>query len=289
MSDLDELRAYEKHSEEKAQELMRKITDKIPLLVAIAIAIWWTLYGSVKADIQTELNWTERITLTIFTIVLALTYCSLIADGGFSSAYKTQQYIKAKEEWNKAVINGNEYKQEITEYANEIARKNLFEVRKESLGTVGLKYDDFFNSDGTLKPYDHKKLTRSQRKIVRRCARIKTISPKLFGDVSGKYFGLVKETTKEKYVAKTTATKAISRIIVSIVSVGITFTFTGFNISSLIYSFFQIVLWSASGVMQRVKNFNFVLENEIPSYETKTLIINGYLNTHKGVVNNGSE
>ena len=55
----------------------------------------------------------------------------------------------------------------------------------------------------------------------------------------------------------------------------------GFSIGSMMYAVFQIVLWTGSGIVQRLQNYNFVMNKEIPQLEERTLIIKGYLETHK--------
>lgn len=292
MSDLDELKEYEKRAEEKAQEFARKIVDKIPIFVAIGITIWWTLYGSVDVGFDFKVNVVERIAYVLIQTAFAISYCALIADGGFTSAYRTEKYRLVNDEWKKAIIRGNNRKEEINKYAYEIAKRNLHEVRRESLATIGLKYEQVFDEDGLLIMENYakdKSLTHSQKRIIRRCAKLKIIKPKLFGSISGKFFGLEKEESRSVYETRTNITKGLFRIVLSVFTFGISFVFKGFNANGIIYAVFQIVLWSSSAIMQRMKNFNFVLDKELPQIETKTLIINGYLDTHKEeAISNGN-
>jgi len=279
MSDFEEeLKAYEKRSEEKFQEFAKKLTSKIPLFIAIGIAIWWIFYGTVKIY-PTTLSITERIELTVCTIVIALTYCSLIADGGYGSAKKSEAYKKVEDEYHNAIKNGNVYKKEIIEYAKEIAMGNLYECRKNNLESVGLKYDMFFDEKGDLKDVNIKslKLSRGQKKMLNKCINTHLIMPNLFGNISSRYFGLKKEMSQRQYQVNTTIVNGTVRAVVSIFSVGLMFEFIGFSIGSVIYALFQIVLWTASGFSQRMKNFNFVIDVLIPQLREKTLIINGYI------------
>ena len=71
--------------------------------------------------------------------------------------------------------------------------------------------------------------------------------------------------------------QTIIRAVLSFFSVGMMFNFLGFSWGSAIYALFQIVLWSASGFSQRLKNYNFVKDILVPQMKEKTLIINGYL------------
>lgn len=275
----DEVRKIEIAKEEKAQLFFKKLTSKIPLIIALGIAVWWIFYGTVKIT-STTLSLTDRIGLTICTIVLAITYCSLISDGGFRSAKQTEYFIKVNDEYESAVKKGNAFKKEINKYAYEIAVGNLKECRKNNLEANGIEYEDIFDEDGKLILVDYKKdprYSRKQKKVIRKCVCQRIILPSIFGNISSKYFGLKREISQKEYTAKTTLTKTITRTIVSIVSVGIMFEFVGFSWGSFIYAVFQIVMWTASGYVQRLKNYDFVIDELIPQLKEKILIITGYL------------
>ncbi len=275
----DELREYEKRNEEKIQAFFKSLVDKMPLFIAIAIAIFWIFYGTVEVFAPT-ITITERIGLSICTVVLAVTYCGLIQEGGFTSAKKSNEYKKAEELYEKAVNAGNTNKSEIREYAHEIARQNLYECRKNNLEANILVYSDYFDQDGKYigGDYKHDKtLNKSQKKCLKKAVSQRIILPNIFGNISSRYFGLRKETNEKDYRLKTTISQTVFRTIVSVASVGFMFRFLGLSVGSMVYALFQIVLWTASGFSQRIKNFNFVMDNTIPQMKERTLIINGYL------------
>ena len=162
--------------------------------------------------------------------------------------------------------------------------RNLKELRIRNLESNFLKYDDFFDKNDKPIPIDFRKrkdLTRHQKKIVRQCVKAHIIVPNLFEFNGEGYFGLKREKSKKEYLTGQQITKVITRTVLSFVSLGLIFRFTGFNVSGIMYAFFQIVLWTASGVSQRLGNYRFVLETTKPQLDSKTLIINGYLeSTH---------
>lgn len=283
MSVDEELREYNKQKEEKIQELAKSMMNKMPLFIAIGIAIFWIFYGTVEV-LPTNLSVVERIGLTICTIVLAITYCNLIADGGFRSARESQDYEKVNKEYEEAQRDGNTDKFEITEYAKDIAKDNLRDCRARNLDLNGLKYKDYFDIEGNYIGGDYKKnniLRRKQKRTIKKCINQRIVIPNIFGNISSKYFGLKKEITQKDYQRKDITIQTIIRAILSIFSVGMMFNFLGFSIGSMIFAFFQIVLWTASGFSQRLKNFNFVKDVLIPQMKEKTLIIKGYLGLSK--------
>jgi hypothetical protein len=276
----------ESNVEEALKNLANKVGKSLPVIVGIGIAIWWVLYGMVEIT-EANLSLTDRIGLTLCTVVLAVIYSGLIAKGGFSSAKQTVQYKANSKKWSEAVIKGNKYKKEIELYAKDIAKENQYELRVANLEANGLYYGDYFDEEGNLYFLDYKSekktkhnpngLTRKQLKIIKKCINIRIIIPTLFGSLSSKFFGVKREETQKRYESKTNLFNFILRVILSIFSVGFIVSFIGFNINGFIYAVFQIILWTSSGVSQRMSNYNFVLNKLLPQMVEKTLIINGYL------------
>lgn len=291
MSSYDELKELEERNRENRKRIVSGLLARIPLFTGILIALWWVFYGTL------EIEWSVKtifgnVILTIATIVFAVTYCNLIADGGFRTAENTDDYKNSKKEYKNVIKQGIKYKDEITDYAMKIAKSNLKELRKRNLEANYLKYEDYFNEDGTMKNLNlkDKKLTLHQKKIIKRCIRAHIILPNLFIGVNGEgYFGIRREKSKKEYLTGQQITKIITRTILSFVSLGLALKYIGFNINGIMYAFFQITLWTASGVSQRVSNYRFVLETQLPQLESKTLVIKGYLASKGYLINDEEE
>lgn len=99
----------------------------------------------------------------------------------------------------------------------------------------------------------------------------------MFGNISSKFFGIQKRENQKAYEIKTNISNGITRAIVGFFAVGITFVWVGLSWEALISSLFQIVLWTGSGVLQRMKNYNFIITKILPQIVENTLIINGYM------------
>jgi len=273
--------------EEKLEEARKKIIDMSPMLCGIGIAIWWIFYGMVKI-IPTELSIEQRIGLTIITIFIATVYCNLISNGGYKDAKNTKEYRNAAKEWTVAIRQANSQKAQVIEYAKDIARSNQKDTRTENLEKQGLSYNEIFDENGELIRIDyktakyHKKkcpngFTKNQIKTITKCIKIRLEIPEMFGNISSRFFGIQKRTSVKEYDRKNNIKNVAIRIVVSFFSVGIGFVWLGMTWEALSYAIFQIVLWSGSGVVDRWKKYNVIIEKILPQIVENTLMITGYL------------
>ena len=53
--------------------------------------------------------------------------------------------------------------------------------------------------------------------------------------------------------------------------------FLGWDIGALIYAFMQVVLWVAMGLITRQKNYNFIMEEIMPQYIGKRIVIDEFM------------
>ena len=210
---------------------------------------------------------------------MSIILCELIAGGGFNSGKQSKRYVDAKTKHTKLVQLGLPKQKQILKYATSVATNNLKESRMTNLAANGLYYGDYFDNEGNYIGGDYKhnkKLKSYQRKIIRKCIHQKVILPSIFGDISSKYFGLKREVTQNEYKGANAIKNIILRVFLAFASVSVVFEFIGFSATSLIFSFFQIVLWVSSGLIQRINNFNFVNETLASQLEERSLIIESY-------------
>ena len=280
MSSFDEeLQALKQRNEEKLQDAMRKIIKLIPTIITICIAIWWMFYGALKIEKFSFDLIVSNIGLVICSIVLSITMCELIASGGYDSGKQCKRYVEAKNKHNTMVQMGLPKQKQILRYANSIAKQNLKESRMTNLASNGLFYEDYFdeNDDYIGGDYKHdKKLKLYQRRVIKKCIHQKVTLPSIFGDISSKYFGLKREISQNEYRTKSSTKNVVLRSILAFISASVTFEFIGFTVTSLIFAFFQIVLWVSSGLIQRINNFNFIAETMAAQLEERALIIESY-------------
>ena len=140
MNSIDnELKELEERNRENRKRILNGLLSRIPLFTGILIALWWVFYGTldIKWSVETVF---QNVILTIATIVFAITYCNLIAEGGFKQAEETADYKESKKNYKDAVKKGIKEKDKINEEAMNIAKSNLKELRRRNLEANFLKY-----------------------------------------------------------------------------------------------------------------------------------------------------
>ena len=276
--------------EEKTKVIVSKLKEYSLYIIVIIISIWWVFYNAIKIE-QADLEIKDIALLTVANIVMGLALTSLIAENGFKKARRTEEYISAKEEYYKAQRDGIKYQREIQEYAYQTAFENIVKIRKSNLEANFIKYEDIFDeNDIVRKDIDLKKYSRQQRKIIRKCLKMKVYLPKIFGNFSSTFFGVKKEISKKEYEARYTTKSFIIKVLLSFFSASVVFTYIGLTWDAVLYALFQLAIWGGSGVMQLTKNYNFIIETELQQIVEKTFIIKSYLerNENKGVIENGT-
>ena len=107
--------------EERLKGFGYKAGRSLPGIIAFLIALWWIFSGTVDIT-PSPLSITEKIGLTLCTVVLAVVFSDLISQGGFTSAKSTQVWHKVTNDWTNAIKRGNNQKKEIMLYAREITQ-----------------------------------------------------------------------------------------------------------------------------------------------------------------------
>lgn len=271
----EELSLERKTFDEKFKSLTYKAGQYTTGILAFGIAIWWIFYGTVEI-IPTSLSITDRIGLTICTTILALSYCKLISRGGFKSAKESSRYKVQTKAWADLIDKNIGDRQAINKFARDEALTNLNNIRKQNLENNEMVYSEFYDNEGKFIGIGYNKrkdLTRWQKKVIRKLLRIRIQVPNLFGASHNKVFGIHKEENQRKYELKTDSINALIRIAMSVVSVGFMFNFLGFSLGSMVYALFQIVLWTASGFSQRLKNYDWVMNTALPQIVEKKLML----------------
>lgn len=256
--------------------------EHISIIFAFLIAGFYILNGAVKI-IPTTLSIKEQIIGAIINIFAGLTITSLVGEGGFKSAKSTKYYRDEIAYYNREVQNGLEWRLGIENLAKEKTQNNLKNYRRQLLESVGLRYEDLFNSYGHFNTnYDMSqhikdKNYRRKKRMVKKSITTKTYSTNVFGRASSSTYGLKKETSEKEYRTKKGITKTITKLIFGIASIGVMFAWLGFTLSTLIYAFMQVVIWTGMGLIDRQKNYNFIIDEIVPQYESNRLIIQEFL------------
>ena len=272
----------ERTFEENIRSVGQWFGRNLPGIFAILIALFFLFTGVVKVS-QADMTWQEQTMMTIINIIAGYSITSLVAEYGFTSAKTSPKYRDIESAYNLSVRKGIKYRGAIDEFAYDKATENLKEVRIHLLEGVNLWYWDIFDDDGRIKTdfdiYAYKKDKKFTQKlrIYHKAVKLHVSNISVFNLASSSIFGVSKEKTEKNYRTTTSVKSLVLKVLLSFVTVGIMFTFLGWNVSALIYAFMQIVLWTSMGLIQRQKNFNFIYDEIIPQFETRRLIIDEFM------------
>ena len=257
-------------------------TNHLPTIFAILISLFFIFSGTVKV-LPTELDLKEQIIMAIINIFAGFSITSLVSEHGFKSAKEDKEYRQELKEYNECVQKGLKWREGIENLAKKKANDNLKNYRIHLLESVGLRYTDLFDTyDRLITEYDirqHKNDQNYHKKVraYHKAINTKVYTTNVFGRASSSTYGLKKETSERAFRTKNGIVKGITKLLLGIVSVGIMFQWLGFTLGALIYSFMQVVLWTGMGLIDSQKNYNFILNEIKPQYETNRLIIQEFL------------
>lgn len=255
----------EKTFAEKFSELTTKAVSIAPLVAAFGIAVWWIFFGTIQIT-KLEVNIATRIGLTVVTIVMALSYRKLIATGGFDDAKKTKVYKDEHKAWRDNCKKHCHEKPQIDIYVKEKCHNNVYELKKSNLERNSLLYEDVFSENGTLKDNKYKKnkdYTFRQKRIIGKCLKMKVYIPDVFTVDRGKYIGTYRRESETEFKTKTDVLNTTVTTLLAFFSTGIMFAFIGFSKGSWIYALFQIALWTGTGILGRIKNYNHIMKKQL--------------------------
>lgn len=250
---------------EKFSEFTTKAVSVAPLVAALGIAVWWVFFGTVQI-LKLDLNVATRIGLTIVTIIMALTYRRLIATGGFDDAKKTFIYKDEYKEWKSNCKKCRSEKTQVNEFVRERCHQNVYDLKVENLERNSLDYNDIFDDRGMIKDAKFKKnkdYTWHQKLIISRCVKMKVHIPDIFTVDNERYLGIKPRESEKEFKTKTDVINTIVTSVLAFFSTGIMFAFIGFSKGSWIYALFQIALWTGTGVLGRIKNYNHVMKKQL--------------------------
>ena len=272
----------EKTFEEHIRDIGNWFSKNLPAIFAILISVFFLFTGVVKV-LPTELNWKEQTIMTFVTIVAGFSITSLVGEYGFTSAKNSKQFIDTRMDYDKSVRSALKYRKPIEELSKEKAEDNLKTLRIHILESVNIAYEDVFNeygranTDFDIYKYKNEKGFIKKLRAYHRVLKLKVEDTNIFGLASSSLFGIKKEITEKEYRTKSNAKSLIIKVLLSIATAGIMLQFLGWDIGALIYAFMQVVLWVAMGLITRQKNYNFIMEEIMPQYSSKRIVIDEFM------------
>lgn len=272
----------EKTFEQKINDFGRWVSRHITTIFAVLISLFFIFSGTVKV-LPTELALKEQIIMAFVNIVAGYSITNLIGEQGFTSARLDPDFKRQCGLYEDAVKKGTKYREAIDEFAKDKARVNLKNLRRNICESVGLYYFNVFDEEGNLKNdfditvYKGDKNYLKKVHAYNKCVRLTIQDASVFSRSGGSRFGTRKRKTVKGYRTKKGITGAITKILLGTVSIGVMFVFIGWSWGAAIYAFMQVALWSGMGVIDRQKNYNFMMEEIMPQYTDDRLVIEEFM------------
>jgi hypothetical protein len=272
------------------ERLKRNLKTAGLTTISILTGLIYVFYQMLTIE-PTQLNPLTLIGSALVAIICSLTIKQVMGESGFNIGYGSDEWKREEDKYNDSCGTANEYMDLADNfYAQEEIDKRR-QYRRVALQGVRLRYIDWFDENGYYKGEQEKfdKLTRQQKKVVRKCIKVKIYILNLFSEYEiGMESYERKEQTDKMQRRKSLGKNAISAILISAFGVYFTFVFTNFDWGSFWASMIQVILWLGFGIMQMMNNYYFVVKDRVSILKRKKELIQKFINgckEHKYDVN----
>ena len=249
-------------------------------IVGVLTGLVYIFYQMLKIE-PTFLNPFVLVSTAILSIICSLVIKQVVGECGFIKAYSSDTWLDEEEKYNQSCAGAIDNMDLVDNfYAQEEIDKRR-QYRRTALQGVRLRYVDWFDANGNYIGTDEKydKLTRQQKRVVRKCIKVKIHILNLFSEyeISMESYER-KERTDSSQRRKSLGKNARSAILISSLGVYFTFNFTNFSWGSFWASMIQVILWIALGLMQAVTNYYFVTKDRVSILRRKKELIQKFIN-----------
>ena len=240
-------------------------------IVVVIVAVAYVFYQMVTLK-QTELNPLVLIAQALMGIICGVVIKTALGENGFSKGYNSQTWIEEEDKYNKACDTAIPYMERVDNFyqCEEIKKKKKY--RRQHLQEVRLKYDNWFDSNGDYIGTKEmvKELDRKQKRVLRKCARVRIYPLNLFSQytISTDQY-TKKEMTDRKQRATSITKNTISATLIAIIGVYFVPMFNAWSWASFISATMQVSLWVLFGILQLYTNFNFIVQDKVALLKTK--------------------
>lgn len=272
------------------ERLKRNLKTAGLTTISILTGLIYVFYQMLTIE-PTNLNPLTLIGSALVAIICSLTIKQVMGESGFNIGYGSDEWKREEDKYNDSCGTANEYMDLADNfYAQEEIDKRR-QYRRVALQGVRLRYIDWFDENGYYKGEQEKfdKLTKQQKKVVRKCIKVKIYILNLFSEYEiGMESYERKEQTDKMQRRKSLGKNAISAILISAFGVYFTFVFTNFDWGSFWASMIQVILWLGFGIMQMMNNYYFVVKDRVSILKRKKELIQKFINgckEHKYDVN----
>lgn len=239
-------------------------------IVLFFISVYFVFSGSFKF-IRNDMDIWSKVCYLASEFIFGLTISSLLGETGYTAAKETEEFKETRRTAIEFCEKALPKHKEAELYVSKLIDEDIKQERQEILNKASVWYDEIFDDSANV-IVNKKDLAKSkeysmqQKRAIRKAIKIKKVAFTLFGFSSVKTVGRKEAPSEQRRRNKKMISNVISKVLITVVSGSIMISFIGISISSMIYACFQLLIWFGAGVITRIGNYNFIL-NDVRDYD----------------------
>lgn len=248
-------------------------------LVVVLVALSYVFYQMITLE-PTGLNPWVLLAQASVGIICGVTIKQSLGENGFSRGYNSGAWQDEEAKYNETCNGALPYADRVDNFYQYEEFEKKKNYRRQHLQEVRLKYSTYFDEDGNyigskedtsvFNFHKKSKLDRKQRKVVRRCVRVKIYPLNLFSQYTiSTEQDTQKEITDKDKRARNILQNTLFATIIAVVGVYFLPQISGWNWASFIGSTMQVTLWIMFGMLQLYTNYNFVVQDKVAVMKRK--------------------
>ena len=262
-------------TEERNKKVYDFIKGNLINAVVIGVGLAYIFWGLVHIE-RTSLSPLAVIAQAGIGILAGFVIKQALGENGFNKGYRSNIWLESLEKYARACNSAQDYIERVDNFylAEEIRKKRNY--RRMNLQAYQMRYYDFFDNDGYFIGSDEKmqKLTRKQRRILNKCISVKIYHLNLFSEFSNEIENdTKKEKTDRDQRNKMFAKNSLVAVFTAVAGAYFTASISGFNLGAIIFATIQVLMWTATGIIQLYTNYNYVTVEKTSKLSQKVELI----------------
>lgn len=249
----------------------------IDIVVAL-LSVAYVLYSMVEIH-SSNLSFAECTLKSLLAIVVGLMVKQMLGENGFTKGYNDEKWSTELFKYNNVCNSANDYMERVDNfyYCEEIEKRKQY--RKRLLMGARLKYDMFFDEKENYKEdSDLSKLTKHQKKILKKAVKVKVYNLNLFSEYENDTTANIKKETNDKdQRMKNFSQNIFGHIVTAVVGVYFIVELNQWNWANFFSAIFQVFMWIAFGVVQLYTNYNYVVVEKVNKLKRKKELIQKFV------------
>ena len=265
---------------EEMQQILPKYIKSFAMdVVVVIVAVAYVFYQMITLE-PTDVNPIVLIAGAIMGIICGVVIKQALGENGFSRGYNSRTWTEEESKYNEYCNDALPYMDKTDNFnqCEEIEKKKNY--RRQHLQEVRLRYDEWFDKDGYFIGTKEmiNKLDRTQKRMLRKCIKVKIYPLNLFGQYTISTDQDSKpEMTDSKKRARNITSNTVSATLIAIIGVYFVPLFTSWSWASFIAATMQVALWVLFGIIQLYTNFNFVVQDKVALLRRKKELITKFI------------